>query len=345
MTALRALPVRVTPYPRETPDSYAIRLCRRNGLTWREFWGQVHRADPTSANVTNGVFTRVPDVLCLLGEIDAREHPQLTKRWTCNRYCVKNLELCNNWHRPTDVSRMCRRCSYGDKVDVFGAPGPVCVRHARWHQDGLDLDVTAFPELLQAQRILNGSMRLSGLTLASPEAKFIQGMLYGWTEWGDTTARTEVPTVTRMADLPTVVRGMLLLASDEFLGLVEDESRGLARGVAVVRECLHQQQQWQVRSRIHERLRDAHDFAVGDDGRRERARVAELVGRDISTLREGDVANLQRARILENLCRAELASARLGPSERGPLRSPAAVACWEAIARRTPLIYPTWMRW
>lgn len=132
-----------------------------------------------------------------------------------------------------------------------------------------------------------------------------------------------------MADLPTVVRGMLFLASDEFLGLVEDESRGLERGVAVVRECLHQQQQWQVRSRIHERLRDAHDFAVGDDGRRERARVAELVGRDVSTLREDDVANRQRARILENLCRAELASARLGPSERGPLRSPAAVARWE----------------
>lgn len=345
MTGLRALPVRVMPYPRETPDSYAIRLCRRNGLTWAEFWRLIYRADPKSANVTNGIFTRLPDVLCLLGGLDAREHPQLTKGWTCTRYCVKKLELCDSWHRPSDVSRMCRRCSHRNAVDVFGAPGPVCVRHARWYQSGLDLDVAQFPELLNAQRVLNGSMRLSGLTMASSEAKFIQGMLYGWSDWGDTTARTDIPTALQMADLPLVVRGMLLVASDGFLDQVEDQAHGLGHGVGIVREFLMHEHERQRRSRVHARLRDTFGLPLDDGGSRERSRIEELAGRDLGALRERDIPDLQRVWIMENLCRAELAGARLDSSDWGPLRTASAVARWRAISWRTPLVYPKWMRW
>ncbi|KUG56102.1 hypothetical protein [Kocuria palustris] len=143
------------------------------------------------------------------------------------------------------------------------------------------------------------------------EAKFIQGLLYGWSDWGDTTARTDIPTALQMADLPLAVRGMLLVASDGFLDQVEDQAHGLGHGVGIVREFLMHEHERQRRSRAHARLRDTFGLPLDDGGSRERSRIEELAGRDLGALRERDIPDLQRVWIIENLCRAELDGARL----------------------------------
>ena len=117
-----------------------------------------------------------------------------------------------------------------------------------------NLNITAFPELLHAGRMLGGAMRLSGLTMSSPEVRFLRGMLYGWQDRGDRTARTQVALARQMADLSVLVRGMLLLASEDFLRLVECGPAGLAAGTAHVRALLRRELAAPARTRLREKL-------------------------------------------------------------------------------------------
>ncbi|MCZ6937502.1 hypothetical protein EJ130_04245 [Micrococcus luteus] len=344
---LRALPVPVSPFPRETPDSYAIRLCRRNGLSWAELWHLVERADPRSRRVSNGIFSRVPDVLCRLGGLEPRDHPQLTRRWTCKTHCVERLALCGRGHGHAGATFLCRRCSHGEAVEVLDSRSPVCVRHRRWCADGHDIDVAAFPDLLHAGRMLGGTMRLSELTISSPEARFLRGMLYGWQDRGDRTARTQVALARQMADLPLLVRGMLLLASEDFLRLVECGPAGLAAGTAHVRAFLRRELAAPARTRLREKLHaelglepDSDDDESDID-----ARLSEDLDGNLWDRWYGDVPGLQRMQILEELSRTELAVCRGEAEPAGPRRTPDSMERWSAVARRSPAAYPTWYRW
>lgn len=345
---LRALPVPVSPFRRETPDSYAIRLCRRNGLSWAELWDLVERADPRSRKVSNGIFTRVPDVLRRLGGLEARKHPQLTRRWTCSTHCVERLALCGRGHAHAGATFLCRRCSHGEVVEVLDARSPVCVRHRRWCADGHDVDVATFPELLRAGRMLGGAMRLSGLTMTSAEARFLRGMLYGWEDRGDRTAHAEVSLARQMADLPVFVRGMLLLASEDFLRLVETSPTGLATGTAHVRAFLRRELASPARAALRESLRAELGLEPESDDRDESdidSRLSQGLDGDLWQRWHGDVPGLQRMQILEGLSRTELAVCRGRAATAGPLRTPDSMKRWSAVARRSPVTYPSWYRW
>lgn len=335
---------RSLPFPHETPDSYAIRLCRRNGLSWAELWHLV--ADPRSRRVSNGILTRVPDVLCRLGGLEPRDHPQLTRRWTCRAHCVERLALCGHGHRHAGATFLCRRCSHGEVVEVLDARSPICVRHRRWCADGHDIDITAFPELLHAGRMLGGAIGLSGLTMSSPEVRFLRGMLYGWQDRGDRTARTQVALARQMADLSVLVRGMLLLASEDFLRLVECGPAGLAAGTAQVRAFIRRELAAPARARLCEKLHAGLGLEPDSDDESDiDARLSEDLDGNLWDRWYGDVPGLQRMQILEELSRTELAVCRGEAAPVGPLRTPEHMERWSAIARRSPAAYPTWYRW
>lgn len=261
---------------------------------------------------------------------------------------MKKLELCSVGRHGPNLTRLCRRCARGDTVEVLGSYGPVCVRHGRWCGHGADLDVSAFPEILRAQRQLNGAMRQSDLTMASSEARFIQGMLYGWSEWGDMTARTDISIAAQIVDLPVIVRGMLLLASPEFLDLVDDAVHGLGRGVKRVQEFLRMELARPQRARIIERLDSRLGLSIGDEPCHSLARVSGLAGSEVSKLwRRGDFDH-EREWILEDLRRTELASCRSRPRgshSTGPLRQPEDVQRWESIRSRKEPRHPTHVQW
>src|SRR5690606_16421996 len=121
-------------------------------------------------------------------------------------------------------------------------------------------------------------------TMTSLEARFLRGMRYGWEDRGDRTAHAEVSLARQMADLPVLVRGMLLLASEDFLRLVETSPAGVAAGTAHVRAFLRSELAAPARAALRESLRTELGLEPESDDRDESdidARLSEELDGDL----------------------------------------------------------------
>ncbi len=56
--------------------------------------------------------------------------------------------------------------------------GPICVRHARWHSNGLDIDVRDYLPSLIAQKRLNGSLHQQSIGYRTPVATIARDIIH-----------------------------------------------------------------------------------------------------------------------------------------------------------------------
>ena len=180
MSALPPLPVRVVPLPAETVRSFYRRLCGANGLSQRDLWLHIRHLEPNAPLQLNP--STVPHIVSMLGGLPPLYLPDLTSDRECkghepdiwSRLCPR---CCGS---AASASTMCRRCAHGDIASLHLQTGPICVKHRRWHLNGLDLDVSTHRAQLAAQRVLNGSLRMRQIHYRSLEAGAVRELIHGW---------------------------------------------------------------------------------------------------------------------------------------------------------------------
>ena len=180
MSALPPLPVRVVPLPAETVRSFYRRLCEANGLSQRDLWLHIRHLEPNAPLQLNP--STVPHIVSMLGGLPPLYLPDLTSDRECkghepdiwSRLCPR---CCGS---AASASTMCRRCAHGDIASLHLQTGPICVKHRRWHLNGLDLDVSTHRAQLAAQRVLNGSLRMRQIHYRSLEAGAVRELIHGW---------------------------------------------------------------------------------------------------------------------------------------------------------------------
>ena len=213
MTAVRALPVAVNAFPGETIDSYWRRLCAANEIDEKDLWLSLRRHDRTLpiAVTPRQSVAQVADLSghrFRYGESDqACGHGVRSQRVRCRRCQLL----------PSVVS-MCLRCSSGEKVSLARTTGPICIRHRRWHDNYLDIDVSGYPRHLTSQRALNGSLRLRGVSYQSSEGLVARDLLARYRSTGRGTACSAQ--ASQLDDFPIVAEIMGALTCPSALDML-----------------------------------------------------------------------------------------------------------------------------
>lgn len=229
---MRALPVPVRFYPDETVSSFFSRLCAANQISEYEAWRALRQEDPELGIAVTPPIARV--AIEELGGLRRDAMLRIRRSYsTCKHdptMWVRACTFCNG--RGFGPTTLCRRCARGDLVFVERSSGPICVRHARWHSNGLDIDVRDYFPSLIAQKRLNGSLRLSALAYRSPVATVARDIVNEW--WHPARLSPEqIGLEKELLDLPRLVETMTALTSPELHALLTHE-RASHRAIAAV---------------------------------------------------------------------------------------------------------------
>lgn len=168
MSSLGPLPVHVRHYRGETTESYWGRLCRANALTQTDLWLAMRHIYP---DLPVGVTPRKAiDQIEVLGGMQGRLRNGVNGLGCGHREATQRVDCPRCRMLPVPVT-LCRRCTGGELVTAARPSGPICLRHARWHADKNDLDMSGHPKHEAAQRILNGPLLLRGVSYRSSEVE------------------------------------------------------------------------------------------------------------------------------------------------------------------------------
>lgn len=158
---MRALPVRIEPFPGETVRSVYRRLAEHNAVPTGELWTAIRHVRPrlplrTSPELVPGL---VEELAALPhGHFRGRPRDRLFVRCVHAQWQHASCDSCAPLPAPVT---MCRRCSHGENVEVRGRTGLVCTRHRRWHDAGADASASA--RHLRAERCLVGTLWERGI--------------------------------------------------------------------------------------------------------------------------------------------------------------------------------------
>lgn len=164
---LMTLPVRLVPLSGEAPEGFAARLAVANFVTGPELNAWI---SPAGVAVVRGAqwISALERAASLPMGFFQRARRRHLLYATCHHYgwrrmrCVK----CD----IIDVPRTgCIRCAGGEPTTVFARGGAVCVRHRRWHHDGLDIDLRGRPDYAHAEARMSGWLWFHGVTLHTGE--------------------------------------------------------------------------------------------------------------------------------------------------------------------------------
>lgn len=209
---MRALPVPVRLYPAETVSSYFSRLCLANRISEYEVWRALKQEDP---GLGPAVAPRT--AIAAIEELGGLRHRTIAPPADISSTCkhdptmwVRACRFCNGaGFGPTTL---CRRCTAGDLVFVDRITGPICVKHARWHSNGLDIDIRAHPASLRSQTKLNGSLHQRSIGYRSPVAFVSRDIVNGW--WHPARlSKEEIGLEDELRGLPRLVETMTVLTS------------------------------------------------------------------------------------------------------------------------------------
>lgn len=209
---MRALPVPVRFYPDETVSSFFSRLCAANQISEYEAWRALRQEDPELGIAVTPPIARV--AIEELGGLRRDAMPRIRRNYsTCKHdptLWVRACTFCNG--QGFGPTTLCRRCSRGDLVFVERFSGPICVRHARWHSNGLDIDVRDHLPSLIAQKRLNGSLHQQLIGYRTPIATIARDIIHEW--WHPARLSTEqIGLEEEITGLPRLVETMAALAS------------------------------------------------------------------------------------------------------------------------------------
>lgn len=202
MTRMRSLPVGVRLYPAETVESFWRRLCRANAISSEDLWLMLRHVD---RGLPLAVMPRHAEAYVeALGGLSAGHFADSRRSMPGHKHTAAAFAATRLPPRRTSSSvTLCRRCTRGETVVVGRLAGPICVRHRRWHDSGLDLDVRGSSSHLVAQRILNGPLRLRGLAYRTGEAEVARNLIQLWRQ---TSGQTHLHTNdAEIIDFPLIV--------------------------------------------------------------------------------------------------------------------------------------------
>lgn len=209
MNTLNRLPVLVQLVVGETPESYWDRLCAANLIAPADLWLAMRHVDrglqiavtPRSAvDLLEKIGGLRPGQLRIHSGHPGCRHTSATQRVECPR--------CRMLPEPVTL---CRRCSGGERVTAVRRTGPLCVRHARWHDSGEDIDMRGALTHMRAQRLLDGSLHRRGISYHSTEilaaAELLRLHLAIGGQLTDEPLRTELYWFPRRIELAALLTG------------------------------------------------------------------------------------------------------------------------------------------
>ena len=257
ITQLRALPVEVTPWLLETPESYFDRLCIANQIAPADLWLAMRRSEsrlplgvsPNYAGHALEVLGGIP-----IGRFDKSQMPSA-------------LASSRAKGQLQPRSLLCRRCARGEVVEIARHVGPICIRHRRWHDGGADLDLDGRASVLAAQRIINGALSQRGIAYRSPEGLIARELLVAWRELHPP---SHAPSG-EIDDFPIVARLMSRLSEPEFVRMLTHTKAGRQGHAAADRVGLHRHGGGIEQSRNDDRSARSRIDLVGETGPRGRA--------------------------------------------------------------------------
>lgn len=221
---MRSLPVRVRMYRDESPTSYFSRLCSANRVTEHTVWRNFREEDPLLGPNISAFAAR--DALCELAALPPRSFKDNGHRYAsmCGHdptQWIRSCSYCNG--TSPGLMSLCRRCTQGELVLVERAVGPICVKHARWHANGLDVDVRSFDLARNAQKRLNGGLHASSIGYRSTIAAVARDAMNGW--WHPARSSSEqVGLAQEIGQLPQLIELVLSLSSTRMFDLIDNSS-------------------------------------------------------------------------------------------------------------------------
>lgn len=216
---VRSLPIRVPPVAGETVTGFLGRLAHANALTPRDV--RLHLTDIAGLSPYHPDLEQAGQWAERLGglppghfERDARRNGMYVR---CPHYQWQPT-ACRHCGYTQQPRSACRRCARGAETTVRSRGGAVCNHHRRWHVDGADLDVAAFPEYAHAERCFSGTLWKRGIGLSTGELQLAASLICAWAADSDLPERIH----RRAATLDTEVRdqgGVFLVAYPEVVNL------------------------------------------------------------------------------------------------------------------------------
>ncbi|MGM7669136.1 hypothetical protein [Microbacterium sp. A93] len=179
---VRSLPIAVRPLAGETVTGYLARLANANALTPRLL--RLHVTDIAGISPYRPDLERAAPWAERLGGLPAGHFARDIQRNSMYVRCHHHgwaPYQCRNCGYTQPARAACRRCAQGEETTVHRRGGAVCNRHRRWHIEGGDHDLTAFPEYLHAERCLSGTLWKRGIGLSTGELQLAAVLVGHWT--------------------------------------------------------------------------------------------------------------------------------------------------------------------
>lgn len=212
---MRPLPVAPKPYFAETPASFFFRLCDANAIDLTDLWLSMRRVRP---DLPLGVLPQY--ALPMVEALGGLPIGHFSK-WRGELVPHGRRARSTKGHvQPRSV--LCRRCTRGEIVEVARHTGPVCVRHRRWHDGKIDVDLDGHTSMLAAQRTLNGGLSERGIAYRSTEGLVVRELVHVW-------HRVQTPLIapgTEIEEFPAITRLIHRLSGPEMIGLLMHTKAG-----------------------------------------------------------------------------------------------------------------------
>lgn len=226
--------MRVQPWPGEAIVSFYRRLCDANNVGPYDVWQAIRAEYPDTTSVALSPSQAWPAISELAGlparyrwlngTVDGCAHEP--DRW------VRRCSVCNGT-ADAPIS-MCRRCTAGELVLVYAHVGPICVKHARWHHGGLDIDIRGRTQQLNAQRRMSGALHDRTVMYCSRIATIAREILNEWW-WPMRRSNDALSLETEIEEYPLLVDLLLSLTTPSMTKIMEHNLGRRMQAVALQR--------------------------------------------------------------------------------------------------------------
>lgn len=232
---MNPLPVRILRYPAESPASYYSRLCAANCISEHVMWRSLFEQYP---QIGTAVRPRsAPELVEFLGGLPPRSF--VRRRGEFVSMCrhdptlwVRACAFCNGTY--LGLASLCRRCTAGELVLVERLAGPICVKHARWHTNGLDIDISGRAAQLNAQRRLNRWLHPRAIGHRTALAGVARDVVNSW--WHPRNrSKDQLSLRQEIEGLPCLVDVLCALASPRMTELLDTQVTGRALAGVLIR--------------------------------------------------------------------------------------------------------------
>lgn len=241
---MRALPVKVRLFPSEAAASYFARLCAANLIPEHTMWRSLRLEYPRLGTAIRP--SAVPGFVAALGGLPSDSFTRRSREYVsmCPHdptLWVRSCAFCNGTYRG--LESLCRRCTAGELVLVERLSGPICGKHARWHANGLDIDVSGRTTQLRAQRRLNRWLHLNDIGYRTALAAMARDVTNSWWHPRNKSVEQlslseEIAGLSRLVDVLEVLGSLRMttvmdghLPGRALAGILMRMSSGVARGL------------------------------------------------------------------------------------------------------------------